>query len=222
MLGGKERAQGADAAGANDGDADIVLLHREAPPSARAYATCRTATLRRKRRRRSSSTSIPSPGRSETTTCPRAMCSGSRVTSSASPALVSVRPHAICGSAAAMWVAAAQAMLDSPVLAETLTFPPSRGGERAGRDRAAHPAELDGFEAPPARGMALVVVADVLERVDALIGADGDFARRGRDCRHAGKIIRRHGLLEKIKASIGDAAHVLQRLLRAPALIGVR
>src|SRR5262249_60548621 len=109
MLGRKARAQRADAAGADDGDADIVLLHCEALPSARAYATCRTGTSRRKRRRCSSSTSIPSPGRSETSTCPRAIRSGCAVTSSASPALVSVRPHAICGSTAAVWVAAARA-----------------------------------------------------------------------------------------------------------------
>jgi hypothetical protein len=50
MFGGKPRAQGADAAGPDHGDADIVLLHSR-PPSPRAgnprYATCRTGSSRR-------------------------------------------------------------------------------------------------------------------------------------------------------------------------------
>src|SRR5436305_14681711 len=86
--------------------------------------------------------------------------------------------------------------------------------------RAAHSAELDGFEAHPARGMALVMAADVLERMDALVGADGDLARCGRDRRHPGKIIRRHRLLKKAEAVLADCAHVLHCLVPAPALVG--
>jgi hypothetical protein len=51
MLGGKTRAQRADAAGADDRNADIVLLHSQPPKRSRAgdrpYATCRTGTSRR-------------------------------------------------------------------------------------------------------------------------------------------------------------------------------
>ena len=69
--------------------------------------------------------------------------------------------------------------------------------------------------------MALVMAADVFERMDALVGADGDLARCGRDRRHPGKIIRRHRLLKKREAVLGDGAHVLQCLIAAPALVGV-
>jgi hypothetical protein len=51
MLGGKARAQRADAAGADDRNADIVLLHSQPPKRSRAgdrpYATCRTGTSHR-------------------------------------------------------------------------------------------------------------------------------------------------------------------------------
>src|SRR5512140_526429 len=99
---------------------------------------------------------MPSPGRSDSSTCPRAMRTGRAVTSSANPSLVRVRPQAICGSAAAICIAAAQA---------------------ASLGRAAHAPELDGFQARPARGTALVVATDIVERVNAFIGADGDVAR---------------------------------------------
>src|SRR5262245_55706788 len=87
--------------------------------------------------------------------------------------------------------------------------------------RTAHAAELDRFEAYPAGGMALVVAANVLERMDALVGADGNVARRGRNGRHAGEVVRLHGLLEEIESGISDRAYVLHGLLRAPALVGV-
>jgi len=47
MLGGKPRAQRADAAGADHRNADIVLLHSKTPNGGagdRRYATCRTGT----------------------------------------------------------------------------------------------------------------------------------------------------------------------------------
>src|SRR5262249_57046152 len=49
MLGGKARAQRADAAGADDRNADIVLLHSQTPNGGardRRYATFRTGTSR--------------------------------------------------------------------------------------------------------------------------------------------------------------------------------
>src|SRR6516164_7641664 len=63
-----------------------------------------------------SSTSIPRPGRSGTSAWPASMRSGTGVTSSANPVLVTVRPHAICGATAAICTAAAEARLVSPVL----------------------------------------------------------------------------------------------------------
>src|SRR2546430_107573 len=75
--------------------------------------------------------------------------------------------------------------------------------------------------APAPRGGPLVVAADVLERMEALVGADGDVACRGCHGGHAGEVVRLHRLLEEIEPGIGDRAHVLHGLLRAPALIGV-
>src|SRR5262249_60452482 len=86
---------------------------------------------------------------------------------------------------------------------------------------AAHSAELDGLQAPPACGSMLVVAADVVEGMDALVSADRDLACGGCDCRHAGEVVRRYRLLEEIQPGIGDRAYVLHRLLRAPALVGV-
>src|SRR5262249_10386980 len=153
MLGGKARAQRADAPGADDRNADIVLLHSQPPKRSRAgdrrYATCRTGTSRRWRRTRSSSTSMPSPGRSDSSTCPRAMRTGRAVTSSANPSLVRVSPQAICGSAAAMCIAAAQAMLDSPVLAETLTLSPSLSHRRPASVAPRIPPSLMAFRLAP-------------------------------------------------------------------------
>jgi len=146
---------------------------------------------------------------------------GRAVTSSASPSLESVSPQAICGSAAAIWVAAAQAMLDSPVLAEDIDIEPQRLAQAACRHHAAHAAELDGLQAHPARGVALVVAANVVERMDALVGPDRDPARRGRHVSHARDVVRMHGLLEEIEPGIGDRAHILPRFVGAPALVGV-
>src|SRR6516165_4580263 len=64
------------------------------------------ATRRNSRwRSRFSSTSIPRPGRSGTSAWPASMRSGTGVTSSANPVLVTVRPHAICGATAAICTA---------------------------------------------------------------------------------------------------------------------
>ena len=106
-------------------------------------------------------------------------------------------------------------------LGRDIDVEPERVAQAAGLGRAAHSAELDGFQARPARGSAIVVAADIVERVNAFIGADGDVARRGRHRRHAGDVVRLDRLLEETKPGIGDRAHVLHRLLRAPALVGV-
>ena len=140
---------------------------------------------------------MPSPGRSDTSTCPCSMRIGRAVASSVRPSLERVKPHAICGSAAAMCVAAAQAMLDSPVLAETLTLSPSRSHSAARLHHAAQPAELDGLQAHAARGAALVMAADVLERMDAFVGADRESCRMPpspppcRQCRRRAPAVRR-------------------------------
>ncbi len=47
MLGGKSRAQRADAAGAHHRDTDMALLHSLPQPRPCRYATCRTGTSRR-------------------------------------------------------------------------------------------------------------------------------------------------------------------------------
>ncbi len=87
-----------------------------------------------------------------------------------------------------------------------------------------HAAKLDGFQARPAHGVLPVKAAQVLERMNALVGPDRDVAGcvgSRRHCRHAGDVIGADGLLEEIEACIRDRAHILHRLLRAPALVGV-
>src|SRR6266567_2248953 len=140
MLGREPRAQGPDASGADDANSDIGSLH---------YATCNAATARWCLRTRASSTSMPSPGRSGTSTCPWTIRSGWTATSSTRPFMVSVRPHPTAGSAAAMWRAAAEAMLDSPVLHETLTSSPSRSHKSPASITARMPPSLMAFRLAP-------------------------------------------------------------------------
>src|SRR4029078_2977444 len=75
-------------------------------------------------------------------------------------------------------------------------------------------AKLDRLEAYAARRLGLVVTADVVERVDALVGPYSDIGR-GRDLCHAGEIIRRHRLLEEIEAGSIHGAHVSDGLVDA-------
>ena len=86
--------------------------------------------------------------------------------------------------------------------------------------QAGQAAKLDRFEAYSARGLALMVAADVIERVNALVGANRHRARCG-DAAHAVKIMRTDGLLEKIEAAIAEATHESERGVDGKALIGV-
>ena len=61
---------------------------------------------------------------------------------------------------------------------------------------------------------------DVVERMNAFVGADRNAARRG-DARHAGKIVGMDRLLEEAQAAIADGADVTLALLCAKALISV-
>ena len=70
------------------------------------------------------------------------------------------------------------------------------------------------------RDRAVVVPADVVERVNAFVGADGDIGCGGDLC-HARELIRRDRLLEEIEARPVYRAHVSDSLLDAVALVGV-
>ena len=54
----------------------------------------------------------------------------------------------------------------------------------------------------------------------AFVAADFDTACRGHS-RHAREVVRRHGLLEKRERRVCNRAHVLDCLLRVPALVHV-
>src|SRR6516165_3654052 len=69
---------------------------------------------------------MPRPGASGTSAKPPATRRGACVTSSARPVWVSVSPQATLGMTAATCSAAAQPMLDSPVLQETLRMRAAR------------------------------------------------------------------------------------------------
>ena len=60
-------------------------------------------------------------------------------------------------------------------------------------------AELDRLQADPARGLDLVMAPDVIQRMNAFVGADCDVGGR-RDRCHAGKVVADHRLLEKVEA----------------------
>ena len=149
------------------------------------------------RRTRSSSTSTPRPGRSSVSTWPRSVRIGAAVTSSASPVCVRVRPQAILGTTVAACSAAAQAMLDLPVLHEIFDVHAEAVAPRRGRHHGARAAELDGLQADAARRLGAMLAGDVVHRMDAFIGADGDFAGLARHRRHAGEIVRHYRLLKK-------------------------
>ncbi len=134
--------------------------------------------------------------------------------------MVSVSPQASPGMTAAACSAAAQAMLDSPVLQETLTCMPRRSHRRERLHERAQPAELDGLEADAAGGLVLVMTADVRQAMDAFIRPDRDIGR-GRHRRHAGEIVGLDRLLEEIEAAAGDRAHERDRLTGAETLIGI-
>ena len=72
------------------------------------------------------------PGAVERSTWPRAVAIGCAVTSSASAMWVSVSAQAMLGMTLATCSAAAQAMLDSPVLQEMLTLMPRLSHSAAG------------------------------------------------------------------------------------------
>ena len=82
------------------------------------------------------------------------------------------------------------------------------------------PPSLIAFEADAACGLAVVVPADVVERVNAFVGADSDIGCGGDLC-HARELIRRDRLLEEIEARPLHGAHVSESLLDAVALVGV-
>ncbi len=71
----------------------------------------------------------------------------------------------------------------------------------AGRYDAANAAELDRLQADAARRLAVVMPLDVVEAVDAFVGADGDLGGRGLCRRHAVEIVRLDRLFEEIEAA---------------------
>ena len=140
-------------------------------------------------------------------TWPLAVGIGEATTSSASPVWVSVSPQAILGMTEATCSAAAQAMLDSPVLQEIFTLMPSLSHSLPASVTRADAAELDRLQADAARGLALVMAPDVVERMNAFVGADRDVGCR-RHRRHAGEVVGRHRLLEEIETRALDRAHI--------------
>ncbi len=164
---------------------------------------------------------MPSPGRSDTSTCPRSMRMGRAVTSSASPSLDSVSPQAICGSAAAIWSGGRAGDAGFAGLARHVDADAELLAQAARRHHAAHAAELDGLEAHAARGLALVVAADVVERMDALVGADRDPARAAATAAMPAMSSACTGCSKKSSPASATARTYCTRLVRAPALVGV-
>ena len=63
-------------------------------------------------------------------------------------------------------------------------------------DHAADAADLDRFQADAARRLVLVMAANVVERMNAFVGANGGIACRG-NLRHAGQIVAATGCSKK-------------------------
>ena len=67
-----------------------------------------------------------------------------------------------------------------------------------------------------------MMALDVGERVNALVGADGDAGIDRRDLRHLAEIVRHHRLFEKVDTGALHAAHVFDGFRGAETLISVR
>ena len=98
---------------------------------------------------------------------------------------------------------------------------PERFAQHAGREHAAHAAELDGLEAHPARRLVVVVAPDVGQAVNAFVRADRQTGIGRRDRRHAGDVVGRDRLLEESQSAAGNRADILHGLLGAPSRIGI-
>src|SRR5262245_722551 len=78
-------------------------------------------------------------------------------------------------------------------------------------DKRGDPTQLDRLEADATCRLALVMPPDVVERMNALVGADRSV-RRCRHFGHAGKIVRCNGLLEKVESGSLHCTHIIQSL----------
>ena len=141
------------------------------------------------------------------------------MTSAAKAGLVSVRPQAIPGAAAATCSAAAEATLDSPVLQEILTLMPKPSHSRQASITAPKPPSLMALRLTPPTP-ALVMPLDVVARMDAFVGADR-YRRRGGEPRHGIERMRLDRLFEKIEAATVHQPEVIQGGLGGETLIGV-
>src|SRR6185312_6101922 len=86
---------------------------------------------------------------------------------------------------------------------------------------AAKTAQLECLQADSPRGLMSVVVFDILNCMNALIGPDGNIGGGGNPG-HALEVVGRYRLLEEIKSGPVHRADIGERLLRGIALVGVR